>query len=88
MSDLKTARFWTQVEGEEPVVSTFALIPQGWEDKLHQHPEDDSIYYWLTEEEWLAIGAGEEYGGAEIIACACEECESERFADSWREELS
>jgi hypothetical protein len=75
--ELKTAQFWTLVEGESEKVRTFALIPAEWADKLDQHPEDEDIFYWCNEQEWLALGAGEVLGDAEVIACACDECEQE-----------
>ena len=75
---IMTAQFWTKVEGEREKVRTFALIPNGWEDKLDQHPQDEQIFYWLDEQEWLSLGAGEVYGDAEVLACACDECEFER----------
>jgi hypothetical protein len=77
MSELKTAQFWTLVEGESEQVRTFALIPAEWADKLDQHPEDEDIFYWCDEQEWLALGVGEVLGDAQVIACACDECESE-----------
>jgi hypothetical protein len=76
-NELKTAQFWTLVEGESEQVRTFALIPAEWADKLDQHPQDDEIFYWCDEQEWLALGAGEVLGDAEVIACACDECEQE-----------
>ena len=81
MSDLKTAQFWTLVEGESEQVRTFALIPAEWESKLDQHPQDNEIFYWCNNEEWLALGAGEMLGDVEIIACACDECEREGECD-------
>jgi hypothetical protein len=78
MLKLQTAQFWTKVEGEKEKVRTFALIPDGWTDKLDQHPQDEQIFYWLDEQEWLALGAGEVYGDAEVLSCACDECEFER----------
>jgi hypothetical protein len=81
MSELKTAQFWTVVEGEGEQVRTFALIPAEWESKLNQHPQDDEIFYWCDEQEWLTLGAGEVLGDAEIIVCACDECETEREED-------
>jgi len=82
MSDLKTAQFWTIVEGERERVRTFALIPAEWEDKLDQHPDDEDIFYWCNDQEWLALGAGEVLGDAEVIACACGECEQEGACDT------
>jgi hypothetical protein len=82
MSDLKTAQFWTLVEGESEKVRTFALIPAEWADKLDQHPDDQDIFYWCNDQEWLALGAGEVLGDAQVIACACDECEQEGECDT------
>ena len=87
-SNLEIAQFWTQVKGEVPQVRTFALIPEGWEGKLDEHPQDEKIFYWLNNEEWIALGAGETYGNAEVLSCACDECESERYAQQWEEEFN
>ncbi len=81
MSELQIAEFITVAEGESEQVRNFALIPAEWADKLDQHPQDDEIFYWCDEQEWLTLGAGEVLGGVEIIACSCGECESERVAD-------
>ena len=84
MSNLQTAQFWTKAESEVPRVKTFALIPDGWEGKLDQHPQSDQIFYWCSEQEWIALGAGEVLAGVEIITCACDECEFERNGDEDR----
>ena len=78
MSDLDVANFWTQAKGEPEIVRSFALIPEGWENKLDQHPLDDSIFYWCDKDEWLALGAGERLGDVDVICCACDECERDR----------
>ena len=88
MSDLETAQFWSTINGEDKRIRTFARIPTGWEDKLDQHPQDSEIFYWLDEKEWLSLGAGEKYDDIELLSCACDECESERYAEHWVEELS
>lgn len=87
-SNLETAQFWTQVKGEAPQVRTFALIPEGWEGKLDEHPQDEKIFHWLNNEEWITLGTGETYGNAEVLSCACDECESERYAQQWEEEFN
>lgn len=87
-NELETVQFWTQAEGEDEQVRTFARIPQGWEGKLDQHPQDNEIFYWCNEQEWIGLGSGEQYGDVELLRCACEECESERFAEYWVEQLS
>lgn len=85
--NIEMAKFWTQVKGEGEKVRTFARIPDGWEGETSDLPNDDQVFFWLDSKEWLALGAGEVYGDAEVLACACEECESERYAEEWREEI-
>lgn len=82
MTEVETAQFWTKVEGEKERVRTFARIPQGWEGELENHPLDPDVFYWLDDQEWIALGAGEIYGDAEVLACACDECEFEREAEA------
>lgn len=84
---IETADYWTQVEGEEERVRTFARIPDGWEGETDQLPEDDEVFYWLDAEEWVALGTGDIYGDAEVLACACDQCESERYAEHWEREV-
>lgn len=84
---IETAPFWTQVEGEEEKVRVFARIPDGWEGETDLLPKDDEVYYWLNAEEWMMLGAGSTYGDADILACACDECESERYAEHWEREV-
>lgn len=76
---IETADYWTQVEGEEERVRTFARIPEGWEGKVDQLPHDEWVYYWMNDEEWTSLfWCSGNYGGAEIICCACDECEEGR----------
>jgi hypothetical protein len=75
---IMTAQFWTQVKGEEERVRTFALIPDDFEGETESLPLDNQVFYWCDSKEWLALGAGEVFGDAEVLACACGECESER----------
>lgn len=84
---IETALFWTQVEGEEERVRVFARIPDGWEGETDQLPEDDQVFYWLDAKEWESLGTGETYGDAEVLACACDECESERYSEQWDREV-
>ena len=37
---------------------TFALIPDGWENDVANHPFDDEVFYWLTPKEWFNFGIG------------------------------
>ena len=39
---------------------------------------DDQVFYWLTEEETLAIGRDYDGGDWVVIRCACDECEIEQ----------
>jgi len=84
---IMTAQFWTKVEGEEEKVRTFALIPDEFEGETEELPLDDQVFYWCDSKEWIALGAGEVYGDAEVLACACDECESERYAEHWVKEF-
>jgi hypothetical protein len=65
--EIQTAEYLTQVEGEEPRVRIFGLIPQGYEGLLSDIPDDDGIYYWLDQQEWDNIKAGQEFGDAIIL---------------------
>ena len=82
-----TAQFWTKVEGEEEKVRTFALIPDEFEGETEDLPLDDQVFYWCDSKEWISLGTGEVYGDAEVLACACDECESERYAEHWVKEF-
>lgn len=62
-------------DGKEEI-KNFARIPEEWRERdLSEHPEDESVFYWLTPEEWIALGAGESYADFDVIACACGECD-------------
>jgi len=54
-------------------IRTFGVLPEG-ENALDQ-PNDDEIFYWLTQEEALAIGADYDGGDWIVLRCACDECE-------------
>jgi len=79
---IMTAQFWTKVEGEKEKVRTFALIPDEFEGETKNLPLDDQVFYWCDSKEWIALGAGEVYGDAEVLACACDECEFEREGEN------
>lgn len=59
--------------GEE-AVHRFGVLPNGEEGE--DQPDDDKIFFWLTAEEALAIGAGYDGGDWVVIRCACDECEN------------
>ena len=58
--------------GEE-VVQDFGVLPEGQEGE--NQPNDEQIFFWLTEEEALAIGSDYDGGDWIVLRCACDECE-------------
>jgi hypothetical protein len=58
--------------GEE-VVQDFGVLPEGQEGE--NQPNDEQIFFWLTEEEALAIGSDYDGGDWVVLRCACDECE-------------
>ena len=72
--EIEIARYLTKVEGESEQVRVFGLIPDGYNGNTADLPMDDEIFYWLESKEWMTLGIGETYGGAEIIACVNCEC--------------
>jgi hypothetical protein len=60
----------------EQAVHNFGVLPDGQEGE--DQPNDDQIFYWLTSDEALAIGADYDGGDWFVICCACDECEMER----------
>lgn len=60
--------------GEEAVYD-FGVLPEGEEGE--NQPNDEQIFYWLTQEEALAIGADYDGGDWIVLRCACDECEEE-----------
>jgi hypothetical protein len=58
--------------GEE-VVQDFGVLPEGEEGE--NQPNDEQIFFWLTEEEALAIGSDYDGGDWIVLRCACDECE-------------
>ena len=65
--------YWTQVEGEEERVRVFARIPDGWEGRVEELPEDDFVFYWLEDEEWNEDFIGKVYGDALVLRSAEED---------------
>jgi hypothetical protein len=66
----------------EQAVHNFGVLPDGQEGE--DQPNDDQIFYWLTSDEALAIGADYDGGDWFVICCACDECEMERETENER----
>jgi hypothetical protein len=64
-------------------IMTFGILKKG-ENALNK-PNDDRIFYWLNEEEARDIGADYDGGDWFVVCCACDECESQRYAESFVE---
>ena len=60
-------------ESGEQEVQRFGTL-EG-ENEGEDMPNDDEIFFWLTPEETLAIGADYDGGDWVVIRCACDECE-------------
>ena len=54
-------------------IRTFGVLPEG-ESGIDQ-PNDDEIFFWLTQDEALAIGSDYDGGDWIVLRCACDECE-------------
>ena len=64
-------------DNKEEEVHLFAVLDEGQiEPNAQQLDEvDDSVFFWLTREEYLAIGEGYDGGDWVVLRCACDECE-------------
>ena len=60
--------------GEEAVYD-FGILPEGEEGE--NQPNDEQIFFWLTQEEALSIGADYDGGDWIVLRCACDECDEE-----------
>ena len=60
--------------GEEAVYD-FGILPEGEEGE--NQPNDEQIFFWLTQEESLVIGADYDGGDWIVLRCACDECKEE-----------
>lgn len=68
---------------KDQAVYDFGVLKEG--ESGEDMPNDEQIFYWLTEEESLAIGSDYDGGDWVVIRCACDECESERYAESFED---
>ena len=62
-------------DNQEEAVHNFGVLPVGEEGE--DQPNDDEIFYWLTQEEASVIGEGFDGGDWIVLRCACDECEEE-----------
>ena len=70
-------------DNQEEVICTFGVLDEGQVEPNAQQleDEDESIFYWLTQEEVLAIGSDYDGGDWVVLRCACDECEEYEVAD-------
>jgi hypothetical protein len=64
-------------ESKEEEVHYFRVLDEGkiFPTARQLAEEDDDVFYWLTQEEALAIGADYDGGDWVVLRCACDECE-------------
>jgi hypothetical protein len=64
-------------DSKEEELHRFGVLDEGQIEPNAQQLEeqDDSIFFWLTREEYLAIGEGYDGGDWVVLRCACDECE-------------
>ncbi len=64
-------------DSKEEETHTFGVLEEGKIFPTAQQlaEEDDSIFYWLTQDEALAIGSDYDGGDWVVLRCACDECE-------------
>jgi hypothetical protein len=62
---------------QEEAIRTFGVLEEGKIFPTSQQlaDEDESIFYWLTQDEALAIGSDYDGGDWVVLRCACDECE-------------
>jgi hypothetical protein len=62
---------------QEEAIHTFGVLEEGRIFPTSQQlvDEDDDVFYWLTQDQALAIGSGYDGGDWIVLRCACDECE-------------
>ena len=60
-------------DNNEEAVRNFGILQEG--ESGEDQPNDDQIFYWLTPDEALAIGADYDGGDWVVLRCACDECD-------------
>ena len=66
-------------DSKEEEVHRFGVLNEGEIEPNAQQleDEDDSVFFWLTQDEALAIGADYDGGDWVVLRCACDECEAD-----------
>ena len=66
-------------DNNEEAVRTFGVLDEGQIEPNAQQleEEDDKVFFWLTKDEALAIGADYDGGDWVVLRCACDDCEEE-----------
>jgi hypothetical protein len=66
-------------DNNEEAVHAFGVLDEGQIEPNAQQleDEDDKVFFWLTQDEALAIGADYDGGDWVVLRCACDECEVE-----------
>jgi hypothetical protein len=64
-------------DNNEEAVHAFGVLDEGQIEPNAQQleDEDDKVFFWLTQDEALAIGADYDGGDWVVLRCACDECE-------------
>lgn len=64
-------------DSKEEEVQSFGVLNEGDIEPNAQQleDEDEGIFFWLTQDEALAIGSDYDGGDWVVLRCACDECE-------------
>lgn len=64
-------------DSKEEEVQRFGVLNEGEIEPNAQQleDEDEGIFFWLTQDEALAIGSDYDGGDWVVLRCACDECE-------------
>ena len=64
-------------DSKEEEVHRFGVLNEGAVEPNAQQlaDEDEGIFFWLTQDEALAIGSDYDGGDWVVLRCACDECE-------------
>ena len=64
-------------DSKEEEIHHFGVLNEGEVEPNAQQleDEDEGIFFWLTQDEALAIGSDYDGGDWVVLRCACDECE-------------